>query len=61
LLTVQETNIREIRVERSIDGIYFEQVGMIVSKGDGEQYYNFKDNSVRRETYYYRLIAIERD
>jgi hypothetical protein len=61
--TVGEEDVQGFAIERSIDGISFEQIGFVNSKGNTTlgHNYNYVDNQniSRGQIYYYRLIQEE--
>lgn len=62
--TVQEQNMRQYEVERSIDGVSFEKVGVVVSLNvQGQYQYNFSNeiNNLTASKIYYRLRIIDRN
>lgn len=61
--TAQEVNNDYFSLQRSSDGLHFEEVGRIMSKGGSErlQSYTFKDYLSKSGIYYYRLSQVDLD
>ncbi len=61
--TASEINNRLFEIQRSTDAIHFEKTGEVISAGNsnGERQYQFVDNSLANEHYYYRLKQIDVD
>jgi trimeric autotransporter adhesin len=58
---VQETNVVNYTLEKSTDGINFYNIGMVNSKGDGENNYTFTETNYLNGKAYYRIKQTERD
>ncbi|MEM7102372.1 MAG: T9SS type A sorting domain-containing protein [Bacteroidota bacterium] len=61
--TQTEVNNTGFEIQRSSDGIEFEKIGFVISQGNTfeTQSYNFLDQDVRPDTWYYRLKQIDLD
>ncbi len=61
--TVSEVNFRHFSVERSIDAIHFEEIGIVAGVGNSssQQDYRFTDHSVVLRNSYYRLKLFDVD
>ncbi|AZQ61091.1 hypothetical protein EI427_02320 [Flammeovirga pectinis] len=46
-------------IERSINGLEWEELGQVVSLGIDDQEYSFVDNDLENETYHYRLSKMD--
>ncbi len=56
-ITITEINNDYFTIERAIDGINFTEIGVIDGEGssNSEIHYQFTDNNLTENTYYYRL------
>ena len=61
--TASEVNAEEFIVERSIDGVEFEEIGLVNATGNSleTQYYNYLDLTVEAGVNYYRIKQIDLD
>lgn len=58
--TANEYSVRHFEMERSVDGLTYEEIGTIMPKGDGS--YDFRDKDVEQgRQYYYRVKEISKD
>ena len=59
--TANETDNQAFSIEKSLDGISFEEIGQIKGKGNSskEEKYSFLDPSIGENTVFYRLKAID--
>ncbi|MBK9301605.1 MAG: hypothetical protein IPN14_13640 [Bacteroidetes bacterium] len=60
-LTNDEVNLKMYEVERSTDGMHFEKIGETPALGHTEQNYQFADQHLIENKYYYRLKIIDQD
>ncbi len=58
---VQETNVANYSIEKSIDGRNFTAFANINSTGDGENNYQFTEQTALQSITYYRIKQIDRD
>ena len=54
--TADEQNVKHFVIERSLDGMHYEKVGLLLPKGGGA--YSFNDNSIIEGWYYYRIKEV---
>ncbi len=61
--TANEINSKEFIIQRSIDGLHFENIGTVISAGNTSQNtnYNFIDKNVPTGRLYYRLQQVDID
>ena len=57
--TSTEINVSHFNVQRSLDGVIFETVGMVDSKGAGK--YSFIDKTNLNGVVYYRLEVVDKN
>jgi hypothetical protein len=64
-VTASETNLSHFIVEKSYDGIHFNEAGTVFAKGNttDNTNYNFSDdlNSFQSGVIYYRLLSVDKD
>jgi hypothetical protein len=58
---VQEANVADYAIQKSVDGINFLTIGTVNSKGDGENSYVFTDASALTGKAQYRIQQMEND
>jgi hypothetical protein len=58
---VQEDNVANYAVEKSDDGISFKHIGMIASKGNGTNNYNFTEPAALQGKAWYRILQKDID
>lgn len=61
--TASEINSHSFEIERSADGIQFEKIGEVIAAGNsnGTRQYQFVDDKLLSEKYYYRLKQLDID
>jgi uncharacterized repeat protein (TIGR01451 family) len=63
--TVEEQNVKEYEIQRSIDPVHFTTIGSVKAKGNyaGGTDYNFKDDlaNLAKDKFYYRLRIMDID
>lgn len=57
--TVQENNVKQYEIEKSVDGYTFEKNTIVKSNGDGEHTYSLVDYVKETSTIYYRVKQID--
>jgi trimeric autotransporter adhesin len=58
---VQELNVANYHIQKSIDGTNYTAIGTVSSKGDGENSYSFTEATALEGKGYYRLLQNDRD
>lgn len=60
--TEAETNVKSFEIERSKDGIDFQQIGFMAAQNQEINHYSFKDHTAAQgRNYYYRLKMVDLD
>jgi hypothetical protein len=59
--TVNEDHMDHYEIQKSTDGINFEDRGLVKAEGKMENNYSFTDNNLSEKTAYYRLKEVEQD
>lgn len=59
--TANEINVKDYKVERSTDGVYFSSIGIVNAQGAGANSYNWFDGSPANGNNYYRIRANDID
>ena len=59
--TSAEINNDYFGIERSTDGINYEEIGQVIGAGNSNQinYYNFIDDNLKQDFYYYRIKQVD--
>lgn len=58
---VQESNVQDYKVERSVDGASFSTVATLLSQGDGEHKYSYNEPISLTGKVYYRIRQTDKD
>lgn len=58
---VSEQNVVEYKIEKSSDGYTFQSIGKVVEKGNGENSYDYTENSILQGKAYYRIKQTDND
>jgi hypothetical protein len=59
--STDEVNTLQFIIERSIDGLSFNTIGIVTAEGTGANAYQFTDNNTFSSSAYYRLKMVDKD
>jgi hypothetical protein len=57
--TVSETGVKNYSIEKMPDGSAFTSIGMLNSKGDGENHYSFTEATALQKAAWYRILQTD--
>jgi Secretion system C-terminal sorting domain len=60
-VTTDEVNVKHTEVQRSIDGVHFNTIGVVNPKNNSQNTYIYNDKMYDSDIFYYRLKIIDND